>query len=580
MKRIAIALAVVIVAAGIVVAASGYLIRSLLSGTGGQRVVSALEKRAGVPVKVDSIDFDVAAWYRLTPALGLSGVNIGNPPGFSSKPLLTAEQVRVRVALRPLLQRRVEVESVALVHPVLAMEKNRQGISNLEVFVSGLAGNPGPPAAGDEPAAGARTPQVETTPQAETSVAIASIVVENGEVVMPNDGFRDIQLSLDDFRPGQPCGVKLSAVTNSQAGTLTFDGRLGPFVNDSLPLDGRLGARIRPALLPLQARKVQFGELLVEPGDKASLDLNADLKGDLFQVVDGSSRIVFRDVYVGRSGNQRLAMNGEAPLQISVRKLMSTPVADLKMRNAALRLGPGEWKGNIDLLWVGGVVRGKSSGSIRKVDINEFLSALTPASGKIEGVLEIPSYSVTFGGRDAAQIRRSLSGEASLSIDKGKLRALDLLASIRNAIEKPNSDATATGGDTPFTSLTAAAAIRDERLILDNILLGGPGLKAQGAGGVTFAQQLGFQLNVLVQGRVAELLGKASTAERAAETMVPMKISGTVANPKVFPDVRRLAVQTGVSYAEKILKGTPGEKLGEKLLDLIQSGKKKSQPPQ
>src|SRR5882724_5349654 len=56
---------------------------------------------------------------RLLPGVGLTvdGLHIGNPPGFPDGDVLSAEEIRVNVALGPLLQRIVHVNSIDLVRP-------------------------------------------------------------------------------------------------------------------------------------------------------------------------------------------------------------------------------------------------------------------------------------------------------------------------------------------------------------------------------------------------------------------------------------------------------------------------------
>lgn len=104
---------------------------------------------------------------RLTffPGLGadIRGVTVENLPEFGGPPLLEVERVRLRVALRPLLRRRVEVANVRVDSPVLRLLVDAEGRNNFGEFA---------PAA-DEPPDAAPGP---------VDLALRSIRLEDGRV--------------------------------------------------------------------------------------------------------------------------------------------------------------------------------------------------------------------------------------------------------------------------------------------------------------------------------------------------------------------------------------------------------------
>jgi hypothetical protein len=520
------------------VGVSGYLFRALLLGPGKDRILGVLSARAGVPVEVAEAGFDVAGWYRLRPALDLTEVRVGNPAGFTGRSLLEAQRLRVRLALRPLIaSRSVRVESLDFESPRLVIERNKEGISNLEKFFQGVGGTSGP----DPGRAGGGG-----------SLTIDRLAVTGGELRYPGGAVTGAELTLSGFVPGRPCEAKVEA---SMAGTkVHFEGKLGPFGGKTLAIDGRMAATVALAGIPEATRRREFGELLADPGPAASAAVRAELRGDLNGALSGPARVTLREILAGRDGGTKLRLDGEAPMQVSVRKALSTPLYDLKVRGGALRMGTGEWKGNVDLLMIGGVVRAKSSGSIRGVEMNEFLSAFTRAAGKVHGVFSMPDYTMRFGGAGAEAIRRSLSGTASLSIDKGRIQALDLAAAIRAAVEQGKVEFGERSGDTEFTTLQAEVSAANEVLRFGSLAMDGPAINAAGSGSITFAQALDFQLSALVRGRVAELLLAKPAGNRPAEARLPLRIGGTVEQPRVYPDLGRLARDTGAGYAEKVVR--------------------------
>src|ERR1700686_1795771 len=69
---------------------------------------------------------------RLLPVVGLTvdSLHIGNPPGFPEGDLLSADEIRVNIAVSPLLDRIIHVNSVDLVHPKLSLVTDSNGKDN------------------------------------------------------------------------------------------------------------------------------------------------------------------------------------------------------------------------------------------------------------------------------------------------------------------------------------------------------------------------------------------------------------------------------------------------------------------
>ncbi|MEZ5402749.1 MAG: AsmA-like C-terminal region-containing protein [Bryobacteraceae bacterium] len=551
MKKILIPLFVLLLLLLAALAGSGFLISALLTGSGKDALIAALSARAGVPIEVDSAEFDVRTWYQLNPALRLEGVRVGNPAGFAGQWLLTTRGMSARVALKPLWNNQIQVESLHLTEPVLAFEKNRQGISNLEAFSQTVTSG--------------QSQQTPPAASAGATLSVAEFIVDGAAIHLRDTTIDSVDLRLEDFAPGQPCRAKIRAGIGVGS-DLVFEGRLGPFGSEALPLEGNLRLNLALSSIPEPTRRREFGELLADPGRAARIAVQSDLKGDLYGSLAGPARLTLRDVMAGRDGVEKLRLDGEVPMQASISKALSTPLYDLRIRNGALRMGEGEWKGNLDVLLVGGVVRGKSSGAIRNVDLDRFLTAFTRAAGRVQGVFALENYTLRFGGKDAAAIRESLAGSGTASVEKGRLKELDMLAAIRAALE----GAKAPGGDTEFSRLDAKLEIGGQRMRFPELTMSGPAIQATGSGSITFAQALDFRLSTIVRGRAAELLGRKASENAPAEAAVPMRIGGTVAKPAVYPDIGKLARQTGAEYAERVIREkvlTEGvkEKVREKL---------------
>jgi uncharacterized protein involved in outer membrane biogenesis len=90
-------------------------------------IAAAAARVTGRPVTIAG---DVRLLLLPTPTLSAASVRIGNPPGFSEQPFAEIKSLDARFAFLPLLLGRVEVESVALIEPVLSLRERPDGSAN------------------------------------------------------------------------------------------------------------------------------------------------------------------------------------------------------------------------------------------------------------------------------------------------------------------------------------------------------------------------------------------------------------------------------------------------------------------
>lgn len=93
-----------------------------------------------------------------SPSLSASQVSLGNLPGAQDADMVSIEEVRVSVALMPLLTGNVQIKEVSLIDPVIAIETFEDGSNNL-VFDPAQAARSGPDAGTiTMPESGSQTP--------------------------------------------------------------------------------------------------------------------------------------------------------------------------------------------------------------------------------------------------------------------------------------------------------------------------------------------------------------------------------------------------------------------------------------
>jgi hypothetical protein len=518
---------------------TGLIARFLVTGSSKQSVVSALSGRLGVPVSVGEARFDLASWFLFRPAISVADVAIGNPAGFRGPNLLTAKRISAQVALLPLIRRRVEMRSILIDAPRIAVESNAQGETNVEALLKSLS-TPAAPGGASPPDARASA----------TAVGIGEFEISSGELIVSGKDSRQpplrigaIGLRIRDLSAGSNCRLNASGrLFDGRESGFRIEGYAGPFVSSVLPIKGKLSLTIAPGEIPERIRREQFGVLLGAPGAKAKATLEASIQGDLYNNVAGPAKLTLSDLLIGKDTQHLMRMDGEAPALFSAQKLMSDPAFHLQVLGAKLKLGEGEWAGAANFRMQGKTISGASRGSVRNVDINTLLSSLTASGGgKIYGVLAVPSYTVQFAGRTADQIQSSLTGTATLSVNKGRIAMLDMLASIQQALGPAQSSASSASGDTPFSTLTAGLSVAHSRLDLSNIVFDGPGLKFTGNGTIGFDHTMHFDLETHVTGGIANVVNRLTRQADSTQAALPVVIAGTLEKPQVRPSVSKLA---------------------------------------
>ena len=112
-------------------------------------------------------------------ALEADDVALSNPPGAASPNMATFSALQMQLKLLPLLSRRVELDKLVLVNPVIALEVGKDGKPNWQFATAA------PPAAG-APAAPQPAPQAAAPPSSSSSMlsglSLADVRLENGKV--------------------------------------------------------------------------------------------------------------------------------------------------------------------------------------------------------------------------------------------------------------------------------------------------------------------------------------------------------------------------------------------------------------
>jgi len=183
----------------------------------------------------------------------LGEVSLGNAPGFKAPVFARTSKVDVRVKLMPLLDRRVEMDTVVVHGLTLNLERDKQGATNWGDLAGAGRSGAAQPASGAPQPAGSQAP------------ALAVLSIGGLDV-------RDGTLSFTDARAGQAYTVRNLTL---KTGALSLDPgqkldlELGFDLNSaSPPLDGRVKAKARLAF-----------DQAANQATISDLDLTGDFKG-------------------------------------------------------------------------------------------------------------------------------------------------------------------------------------------------------------------------------------------------------------------------------------------------------------
>ena len=151
----------------------------------------------------------------LRPTLTASGVSLANPPGFSRPAMATLERLDVKLALIPLLSRRIEIDQLVLVKPDIMLETNAQGRPNWQFT---------PQSSPSAPQTGTAAAQKNAS-----AISVGDVRIENGTVTWRDDvSGRSAVLGLTSMQataasPDSDLRVTASATYNGAPFTLAGD---------------------------------------------------------------------------------------------------------------------------------------------------------------------------------------------------------------------------------------------------------------------------------------------------------------------------------------------------------------------
>jgi len=180
-------------------------------------ITSRVEQHIGRDVTIPgTIDLSIFPWL----GVDLGAVSVANAPAFEDKPLAQIDAARVHVRLLPLLQRRIEVDTITFEGLHLRLARNAEGQTNWAGIVEAMDSDSGAGASADSSTSGDGGFELE-------SVEIGGVEIRDAAVDW-QDTASDSSYSLSDFNlttgrlvPGEPFDLEIStSVAAAQQGKI------------------------------------------------------------------------------------------------------------------------------------------------------------------------------------------------------------------------------------------------------------------------------------------------------------------------------------------------------------------------
>jgi AsmA protein len=173
------------------------------------------------------------------------------------------------------------------------------------------------------------------------------------------------------------------------------------------------------------------------------------------------------------------------------------------------------------------------------------LLANTAAKGRLSGRGNL-NLKVTAQGGTADAMLKTLNGHLDANLDDGALEGIDVGYELNLAqalIDRSTAPPASSTGRTPFQAFKLSAQIVNGMAETHDLTIASPALKVAGQG----------RANLPTKGIDFKLMASIATAP-ARNTDIPLKVTGTFADPTVRPDIGAVAKDQLKQKLQDVLK--------------------------
>ena len=120
----------------------------------------------------------------------------------------------------------------------------------------------------------------------------------------------------------------------------------------------------------------------------------------------------------------------------------------------------------------------------------------------------------------------------------------DMVDTIQGNLNKALGGSQPAAGDTDFAGFASSVDIGGQMMRLPDLVLESSQTQITGQGYITFAKELNFDLVSTIHGPLAATISSRTDDSGQPVAGVPVRVRGTVDQPRVTPDIGKMAVET------------------------------------
>ena len=258
--------------------------------------------------------------------------------------------------------------------------------------------------------------------------------------------------------------------------------------------------------------------------------------------------------------------------KMTVANIVTTDLeAGINLLDGKLRVFPskagffgGSYSGDIRLDVSGDVPRLQTDENIKAIDLGamgEALWAEQMMTGTTTGRIVLDTRGITIGA-----MRANAQGDMDIKVNNGVLQGFDLNYAVANALAllRSETNEAVDTKQTDFKQLSATAIVAEGILKNDDFLAVMPRMRLRGKGQLNMSSS---DINYFVDADILESKSAASsssaelTLDELVGATIPMKITGTLFEPKIRPDV--------AGYIRKEAEDRVKQEIEDKLKDKL-----------
>ncbi len=535
-------------------------------------IEAAVAKQTGRKVTMGPIH------ARLFPGAGvtLAELHVGNPAGFPEGDLVSADEIRVNVALAPLLHGVIHVNSVDLVRPKLVILTDSTGKNNY-TFTSPDSATVTPAKPADSSSSSMTLDQIDSINLTGAEIVVGNVVKGAAAPLADTKG---INITLHNFAVSPMRMHDWQAESNLSSVTLALSGwkdpiafHSGQFTLSGGKLDAQFVADLATAADIKGTVNVPDFEHPQVNFEMSSSQLDID---KLIDVAGSGPSGPAMETPPAAAEPQKPAptpstkpaakkppsMKAPAPTEaaagapaeskselvarghFNIEKITTKPYTvgpanvEVRVYNDRAELWPisiGMYGGTLQISSrvdrVTDPARFTANVQMHNLDVAKVLEVSPSARGKMGGTGEL---TLTLGGALSDTWKKTLTGTGSFAVRNGHLPGVNLAGAAESVAKMAG-----VGGDTPFTVLQGDITIADQRVTSKQIHLDSSVGIVDLRGSLGLDSTLDYQGSATVNpvaalGKVGNVVG-GLMGNRVGKISVPFALGGTIESPKVQP---------------------------------------------